>query len=182
MRDAGLRVNYSRVHPGQGTRNLCACLDDIFLELLWLDGSEISAESNEIGLAARGRGNGAPIGISWRGPTTLETKPYHAPFLPKGMSIPIAAASADLSLPFVFQTPGGIPPIDRTDGLVGTRQLPFATTMRHAVIGDIPAPDAQVLLRAFSKLSITSGKPHLQIELLNDQSELVAEIDWLSDL
>ena len=42
MDDAGLRVNYSLSHPGQGTRNLCACLDDVFLELIWLDGSPIS--------------------------------------------------------------------------------------------------------------------------------------------
>ena len=45
MEAARLRVNYSRAHPGQGTRNLCACLDDVFLELLWLDGSEILPES-----------------------------------------------------------------------------------------------------------------------------------------
>lgn len=34
MEDSGLRVNYRRVHPGQGTSNLCACLDDVFIELL----------------------------------------------------------------------------------------------------------------------------------------------------
>ena len=35
MADAGLRVNYTRHHPGQGTTNLCACLDDMFFELLF---------------------------------------------------------------------------------------------------------------------------------------------------
>jgi len=98
MDAAGLVVNYSRQHAGQGTRNLCACLDDIFLELLWLDGTEVAPEAARIGLYARGRGEGSPLGVAWRGPAPLPTEPYAAPFLPDGATIAVAAASLDQAI------------------------------------------------------------------------------------
>ncbi len=73
MDQAGLRVNYSRVHPGQGTRNICACLDDVFIELLWSDGSEVSPETRQVTLDDRCNGRGSPLGVSWRG-----TSPFDA--------------------------------------------------------------------------------------------------------
>ncbi len=122
----GFRVNYSRAPPGtRNAQSLCR-LDDVFFELLWLDGSPVSAETERIGLAARGRGEWFPIGVSWRGPTTLETVPYAAPFLPNGRVIHMAVASLNTNVPFVFQSPGGIPPINRSDGLPGDRQRPLA--------------------------------------------------------
>ena len=88
MEADGLRVNYARPHPGQGTANLCACLDDVFLELLWFDGSPMSDATKEIGLADRATG-GSRFGIAWRGEPAVETVPYQAPFLPPERSIPV---------------------------------------------------------------------------------------------
>lgn len=181
MDDAGLRVNYARAHPGQGTQNLCACFDNVFLELLWLDGTEISTASQAIGLEARGQGKGSPIGISWRGSTTLETMPYHAPFLPEGISIPVAAASADLSLPFVFQTPGGTPPIDRTDGLVGGRQAPEYTRVKLIEIKVPNLDNADALIGSYDLIKATQGQPSINIAF-EDANNGTKTINWVSDL
>lgn len=129
LQDAGLRVNYGRQHPGQGTSNLCACLDDMFIELIWADGTDISAESDRISLGARCRGEGAPLGISWRGISPKGCATYAAPFLPNGVSIPVLAESLSPAMPFIFQTPGGAPPIERDPDLVGNRQHPRLARM-----------------------------------------------------
>ncbi|MEM9107448.1 MAG: VOC family protein, partial [Pseudomonadota bacterium] len=134
MDEAGLRANYSRSHPGQGTTNLCACLDDVFLELLWLDGSVMSEESERVSLGKRGRGEGMPVGIAWRGDCPLKTDQYAAPFMPIGKGIPFARASNSLSVPFVFETPGGVPPILREDDLAGERQRPLYTTLLSCLV------------------------------------------------
>ncbi len=124
MEAAGLRVNYARRHPGQGTQNLCACLDDMFIELLWADGTEISEESERISLGARCRGQGSRLGVSWRGLAPEGCDAYAAPFLPEGVNIPVLSKSLRPDMPFVFQTPGGAPPVDRDPTLVGDRQQP----------------------------------------------------------
>lgn len=178
MGDAQLRVNYSRIHRGQGTQNLCACLDDVFLELLWFDGSPIAEEAERVTLGARGRGFGSPVGISWRGPSDLECEPYAAPFLPQGVTIPVARASLDPSLPFVFQSPGGIPPIERTDGLVGDRQAPELTTLLHCEVRvPDPAP-ASALLSAFEKISVTPGPHALRLTLSAADGSIGREFEW----
>jgi len=178
MESAGLRVNYSRRHPGQGTQNVCACLDDMFLELLWLDGSEISRESQRVGLGLRGRGHGSPIGVSWRGPTALECVPYAAPFLPNGLSISIARASLDSAMPFLFETPGGTPPIDMTDGLPGERQRPQFTRLGTCEIR-VPNPAAVAdLLGAFDRVVVTEGAPGLTVTLLDQNGRVADKVDW----
>jgi Glyoxalase-like domain len=168
MAAASLRVNYSRIHHGQGTRNLCACLDDIFLELIWLDGSPIAAESERITLAARGRGQGCPIGVSWRGACDLDSNPYAAPFLPAGLTIPVARASLDPKMPFVFQSPGGTSPINRKDDLVGDRQAPHLTVMKHC------------RLAAFERISVCQGNYGLGITLLGADGRIGRKIRWVS--
>jgi Glyoxalase-like domain len=178
MAAASLRVNYTRVHEGQGTRNICACLDDMFLELLWLDGSAIAAESEDITLAARGRGQGCPIGVSWRGACDLECVEYAAPFLPTGVSIPIARASLDPNLPFVFRSPGGIRPIDRTDDLVGNRQSPELTILGQCNIF-VPNPEPVArLLGTFDRISVREGRPSLNLTLLDSNGRIGREFTW----
>lgn len=178
MASVNLRVNYSRAHPGQGTRNLCACLDDIFFELLWLDGTDISLATEQIGLADRGRGQGSPIGISWRGNTDLATSSYAAPFLPKGASIPVAMASEDLSLPFVFQTPGGTPPIDRADGLPGDRQRPDLARLGACEIR-LPNPEkAAGLLDSFDALTLAEGPTGFLATVLDAHGCPARQIEW----
>lgn len=179
MDDAGLRVNYSRSHPGQGTTNLCASLDDVFLELLWLDGSPISEESERVTLGERGRGKGMPFGIAWRGDYSMKTDRYAAPFLPHGMSIPIAHASKDLTVPFVFESPGGVPPIRRQDGLVGERQRPFYTTLQSCRVQlQVPGPTRQ-LLSGFDKISVEQGADdRIEFVLQGDSGHANKSIVW----
>jgi hypothetical protein len=182
MAAANLKVNYARVHKGQGTRNLCACLDDMFLELLWLDGSEVSAESEAITLGARGRGQGSPIGISWRGACDLDCVNYAASFLPADVPIPVARASMDRNLPFVFRTPGGTKPIDRKDGLVGECQSPELTILGHCEIA-VPNPEeVEPLLQGFERLTVVKGAPGLNIRLLDAQGRIGRAFTWTTDL
>lgn len=175
---AGLRVNYARIHQGQGTRNICACLDDIFLELLWLDGSGIAKECDRITLAARGRGKGSPIGISWRGECELDCVEYAAPFLPEGITIPVARASLDPNLPFVFRSPGGRRPIDRIDGLVGNRQSPQLTVLGNCEIL-VPYPEpVSKFLQAFDRITVREGTPSLNFKLLDANGRIGREFKW----
>jgi hypothetical protein len=67
----GLVETYRCTHPGQGTRNVCYCFDNVFLELLWVDDND-AARSDAIkrtGLYERSlwRTSGTcPFGIAWR--------------------------------------------------------------------------------------------------------------------
>ena len=178
MADAGLRISYSNAHAGQGTRNFCACLDDMFLELVWLDGSTISPESERITLGARGRGRGSPIGVAWRGACDLDCEPYAAPFLPKGATIPVARASFDPTMPFVFRTPGGTRPIDRTDGSAGTRQAPALTTLDRCVVR-VPDPGpVATLLADFDRIDVARGQPGLEIDIRAADGTIGRRIVW----
>ena len=178
MEDAGLRVNYSRKHEGQGTTNICACLDDMFLELLWLDGTKLSPETERISLGTRGRGTGSPIGVAWRGSLDLEQVPYHAPFLLRGMTIPVAKASLDPNMPFVFGSPDARRPIDRNDELVGDRQSPNIATMDHCEIIS-PEPDAiGELLSVFPNISVAPGPHGIRLKLLDSNGDHAGTVSW----
>ena len=178
MRESGLRVNYSRAHPGQGTRNLCACLDDVFLELLWLDDTPISAESERISLGTRGRGHGSPLGIAWRGDPEFETEAYNAPFLPEGMAIPVASASLDPALPFVFGSPGGARPVDWANELAGSRQSPGLLTMGSCRVV-APAPETTaILLQDFPNIEVAEGEWGLEFELCNESGNVAKTVRW----
>lgn len=179
MAEAGLRVNYSRAHPGQGTTNVCACLDDMFIELLWLDGSPVSEATAGTGLAERGNGRGLPLGIAWRGECGLPTVPYAAPFLPAGATIPVAEASADPSVPFLFQTPGGRAPIDRKDGLPGMRQTPHLTTLQNCRIGLPDHYRTEELLQTFDKIDVfASENGMLEFVLLDPEGKAAKTVRW----
>lgn len=183
MDQAGFRINYSRVHPGQGTRNFCACLDDIFLELLWFDGTEVSDQTEAITIGARGRGQGLPFGVSWRGLSPYENEkrgiiPYFAPFLPEGVSIPVAAESLDSTLPFVFRTPGGTPPIERNDGLVGERQAPNLATLGLCEMFVPNVAKVRNLLSPFSKIVVRRGQPALRFSLLRPDGSVGKTVEW----
>lgn len=162
---AGLRVTYSRAHPGQGTRNLCACLDDMYFELLWWDGSPIAHESEAIGLGARGRGDGSPFGLAWRGAAEIDCIAYAAPFLPPGVTIPVAKASLDRRLPFVFQSPGGIPPINGDRDLVGQRQQPTYGRLEAVTIALPCANELPAFMHRFERITFVSGHPSIEATL-----------------
>lgn len=127
--DLGLRENCRRDHPGQGTANVCYCFDNAYLELLWVtDQAAVSSPIiSRTGLAERAdwQNNGAnPFGIALRGinPAPYPTWDYTPPYLPDGVSIPVALSSDDPSQPLLFMSPGNARPDQWKDGRAGERQ------------------------------------------------------------
>ena len=174
----GLRANYRRAHPGQGTRNACACLDDVFLELLWADGSEPSAATEAIGLGPRLRGEGSALGLAWRGDCALPTLPYAAPFLPDGVTIPVARASAeDASLPFVFRTPGGAPPAERPE-LSGERQRPELATLGACTLADPEPARLAPFAGAIDGLALAEGPSAFHLTLNDVEGRPARSMTW----
>lgn len=134
---AGLRESYRRAHPGQGTANRCYVFDNAYLELLWAtDDRELASPAvAPTGLRERAdwrRTGACPFGIALRteppeAPFPFEGWPfecweYRAPFLPPGLTIPVARSSADPRQPFLFRSPGSTRPDRWTDGRGGDRQ------------------------------------------------------------
>jgi len=181
MTQAGLRVNYARTHFGQGTQNLCACPDDIFIELIWLNGETISPESERITLGRRARGEGSPIGISWRGAANFETEDYKAPYLPSDRTISVATDSFDVNLPFLFQSLSSLKPIDRPAQSVGMRQTPHLATLNFC---DLIVPNLEQvssLLSEFDKIHVKEGEHGVRFEILDAQDEVGRSISWSSE-
>lgn len=178
MRQAGLRVNYSRTHPGQGTRNFCACLDDMYFELLWLDGSPIAGPSEDIGLGARGRGDGSPIGLAWRGEMELECIPYAAPFLPPDMRIPVAKTSLDKTLPFCFQSPCGVAPINGDRNLVGQRQRPSYARLKDVIIRQPSGNQPPAFMHSFDRVRFAVGEPSIEATLSAPSGSATHQFVW----
>lgn len=130
LEDAGLVPSFSRAHPGQGTANLCYCFENTYLELLWVEDPTAGQDPQvaRTALMKRGSGDGSvcPVGVAWRddgaGPLDIETWDYAPPFLPPGVSIPVATESDDPAAPFLFRSPGTHPPAEWTDGRAGALQ------------------------------------------------------------
>ena len=177
MASDGLRVNYSRSHPGQGTTNVCACLDDVFLELLWFDGTPIADETRRIGLAARAA-EGSRFGIAWRGEPAVQTRPYAAPFLAGRRSIPVWKGSEALDLPFIFGTPGGVPPIERTDGLPGERQRPELSTLGACILRHPNADPLRPIVDLIDGLEVERGTASLTMSLRRPDGTPGRTIVW----
>jgi hypothetical protein len=187
----GLRESYRRVHPGQGTANVCYCFDNAYLELLWAtDRREIaSPDIARTRLAERAdwRRNGAcPFGIAVRGEVSLPfaTWGYRAPYLPDGMAIPVALSVDDPFQPFLFRSPGNCRPDKWADGRAGNRQrisgLAEIIELEFWFPGGRqPSPDLQALetlgllalryggagYRMTLTLSRTAGGPHRRLQL-----------------
>lgn len=129
---AGLCESFRRDHPGQGTTNLCYCFDNAYLELLWLNNpaEALAPPAACLQLAARAdwqRTGASPFGIALRAAPDaalpFESWDYAAPFLPAGVTIPVAAASDDPRQPLLFRSPGSQRPDRWTDGRAGARQI-----------------------------------------------------------
>lgn len=145
----GLVENFRRNHPGQGTANVAACFDNAYLELLWPeDAAELVSTAvarTRLSERSRWRENGAcPFGIGLRGRLPFPFWDYRPPFLPEGLSIPVALASDDPRQPFLFRSPGDARPDAWPDGMAGARQqaagLAEITAMRLDLpVGSSPA-------------------------------------------
>ncbi len=127
---AGLCESFRRDHPGQGTTNLCFCFDNAYLELLWLcdPAAARTPPAARLRLPERAdrQAGASPFGIALRtaqgAAMPFPTWDYAAPFLPAGVTIPIALASDDPAQPLLFRSPGSRRPDAWTDGRAGARQ------------------------------------------------------------
>ena len=134
LQSLGLLETYRRLHPGQGTQNVCFCFDNLFIELLWIN-DEAEVRSNTIartGLYERSRwrleGTNR-FGISWRGPMAgaappIPTWKFSPPYLPAEAGIDVATDSDDPHQPMMFKSPGGAPPADWSIEKKGALQHP----------------------------------------------------------
>lgn len=120
LAQTGFVETYRRVHPGQGTANVCYCFDNLYLELLWVQDLD-EVRSAPIGRTklyerSRWRDDGTcPFGIAWRGddPPFIEpTWPFRPPYLPTGVSIAVASDNDDPNQPMMFRSPGAAAPLD----------------------------------------------------------------------
>lgn len=133
---AGLRESFRRRHPGQGTANVCFCLDNAYLELLWEEdpqeiASPVVARTRLAERAAWRRTGASPFGVAVRSdppgaPLPFATWEYRPPYLPGGVVIDVALASDDPRQPLLFRSPGAARPDvwTGTDGRAGERQRP----------------------------------------------------------
>jgi hypothetical protein len=179
VRDAlGLDETYRRVHPGQGTANLCCAFDDAYVELLWLtDPAEATTPRTartRLYERSRWRQDGTcPFGIAWRGPTdpAIAAWSYAPIYLPSGVTLDIATDSDDPRQPLLFASPGNARPaswpterrgnLQRARGLASVGRITFRVP--H---GLTPAP-AFVLLAERLGLALEPGD---RWELLLDPS------------
>ena len=112
LANSSLNLSARRVHRGQGTANRCAFFDNAYLEFLLRNNDEDlqseSLQSVSLWERMQWRNTGAsPFGIAFRFVSNqhdfpVETRPYYAPFLPNGVSIPIATPLNSIQEPLIF--------------------------------------------------------------------------------
>ncbi len=122
VRALGLAENFRRSHPGQGTSNVCCCLDNAYLEFLWVDRPAELAAVPRLGFAARSawRTSGAsPFGIGLHGGGLPFPSWDHRLM---DLTIPVAVDSDDPRQPLLFLSPGKERPDQWPDGRAGRRQ------------------------------------------------------------
>lgn len=197
MKATGLVETYRRDHPGQGTRNVCYCFDNLFLELLWVDDPDAarSAAIKRAGLYERSlwRTNGAcPIGIAWRRSShhpamTIPTWAFTPPYLPEGMSIAVAKDSDDARQPMMFESPGSTAPAEWPPEKRGALQhgagLGVIREISLMMPPASPPSDALKAIVAHCAPSIRLGQAstyglHVRIASLNQKPDLLLSIPF----
>ncbi|WP_181702491.1 VOC family protein [Chthonobacter albigriseus] len=183
----GLVPSYERRHTGQGTSNVCYCFDNAYLELLFVvDEAELAAPAlarNGFTRRSRLRQTGAnPFGIALRGePFPFESWPYRIDAFPPGLSIPVAVASDDDGVPFVFGSPGTERPDRWTDGRADARQTAGGyTTMTIARIGAERAGPLAALAGLGIADAVVTGAASLVLRLQRGGDSVELELaDWV---
>ncbi len=196
LKRLGLAETYRRAHPGQGTANVCFAFDNLFLELLWLT-SEAEARSGPIARTrlwerSRWREDGTcPLGVAVRGDLAdagVPTWDYCPPYLPQGVSIPVAIASDDPALPMVFVSPGNQPLVDWPEVRRGPLQRTAGFGKVLSVDLGLPAPAACApLLRALGGVhppmkaaARRDDRHHLRLALADAQGRHTHTLDLAS--
>lgn len=195
MKKLGLAESYRRTHPGQGTRNVCYCFDNMFLELLWVDEPDAarSPAIKRTGIYERSLWQSrevCPFGIAWRGALSgaeppVSTWAFAPPYLPDGMTIAVAEDGDDVRQPMMFRSPGSAPPIDWLPERRGELQHSSGLGAVEEIILTMPAwaPPSGTLKAIAANcqpgLTLTQGNAwHLamRIEGLEGRSNLVVGI------
>jgi hypothetical protein len=168
----GLVEGTRNQHPGQGTANRRVFFHNVMLELLWLtDPAEAKSDAiRRTHLAERcdpARVDVCPFGVCLcpangvDGPLPFETWPYTPPYLPPGMSIPVAMNAGELHEPFLFAIPfGGRPdryPADRQQPLDHPTGLREVTGVQMTLTADLPQSPALRYLHESSIVEVVSG-------------------------
>lgn len=179
----GLVEGTRNQHPGQGTANRRVFFHNVMLELLWLT-NPAEAQSDAIRrthLAERcdsTRADVCPFGICLRPvdeverPLPFETWPYTPPYLPPGMSIPVAMNAGELHEPFLFAIPfGGRPdryPAERRQPLDHPAGLREVTAVKMTLPSALPQSPALRYLHESGTVKIVSGDRY-RLHLAFDQ-------------
>jgi hypothetical protein len=179
---SGLRPTYERRHEGQGTANVCYAFDNAYLELLWVDDAPRLAGPafRRTGLWPRAewRTTGAcPFGICVRSEPAFPFPGWlwSPPYLPPGLYVEVAQASADPDVPFLFRFPGATRPDTwpeaRAKGCQRAAGLAAITGLHLAALPgaeDLPGLVLEPGLgpqRALLDLSRTDGGPARRLAL-----------------
>ncbi|MEO1702291.1 MAG: VOC family protein [Pseudomonadota bacterium] len=176
----GLCESYRRQHPGQGTSNICYCFENAFLEILWLE-DEAEARSPAIErtrLADRAMGKANPFGIAWRGDAALEMWDFEPPYLPAGVSIPMAVASDDPDLPLLFSFPGSKPPKEMPQERHGGMQA--STGLATLEMAQVRCRNVR-MLQAFGQMmepgfDVAPGPPSVLLKLTGPDKRATLEL------
>lgn len=197
LRSVGLTETYQRQHAGQGTRNICYCFENMFLELLWIDDTN-SVRSKDIartGLYERAQWKTAgtnPFGIAWRNQPseaalTPHTWAFKPPYFPAGRHIDVAMDGDDHRQPMMFKSPGATAPCDwpvekkgalqRTSGLGSVLSIQLDSPQSVLPSATLKAIAAESILKlGISKTS--SFDLTLTIERLNSPESLILRLPF----
>lgn len=186
LANSGLNLAARRIHRGQGTANRCAFFDNAYLEFLSRDRDEdLQSESVQaVSLWERmqWQNTGAsPFGMAFRftegieSDLPIETRPYYAPFLSDGSTIPIATPLNLIQEPLVFLSLVTKKPIEKF--VLNSSMLEHRGS-RH-ILSEIeitsPCTKLSGQLEWFCEkdlISISEGKLHFaELELDNGRKE-----------
>lgn len=171
----GLRESYRRRHIGQGTANVCYCFENAFLELLWID-DPVAVQSppiRRLNLAERNTGAAHPMGLAWRGLYKTPTWPFAPPYLPEGVTIPVATLSDNSAMPLIFTFPGSKPISD--PAMLQTHSGYDRLSLTHVGVSVSNRAELQALARTFdAPFAVDDRHSPMMIVTLTGPSKAVA--------
>jgi hypothetical protein len=195
----GFVETYRRMHPGQGTQNVCYCFDNLFLELMWVNDSNAvrsdAIQRSRFYERSLWRTNGTcPFGIAWRRFTAglvsaIPTWDFTPPYLPVGMSIPVAIDSDDPRQPMMFESPGSTPPLEwpmeKRESLQHSVGLGAVTEIRLTMPASVPQGNALKMIAQSDAPPVRIDQPgayrlQLRIASLADNPNLHISLPVLS--
>ena len=191
LTEFGLNLSSRQLHKGQGTANRCAYFDNAYLELLLRD-SDRDLQSKQVEAVSlwermRWRNtNASPFGVSFRFTETKQnipvaTRPYDAPFLPEGITIPVATPQDSIYEPLVFLSLVAKAPIEQN---LPNRSLLKHRGDQHKITGlkiTTPFYERSQQLQWFSDRDLISvrvgNEHHVELELDSGKTQQIANFN-----